>query len=44
RARKYFRDRGISDESMVRFRLGFHPDEWEWLIGRARGSRRRSNG
>ncbi|MFN6105828.1 MAG: DNA primase, partial [Planctomycetaceae bacterium] len=37
RARKYLRDRGISDESMVRFRLGFHPDEWEWLIGRARG-------
>jgi DNA primase len=37
RARKYLRDRGISDESMVRFRLGYHPDEWEWLIGRARG-------
>ena len=37
RARKYLRDRGISDESMVRFRLGYHPDEWEWLIARARG-------
>lgn len=40
RARKYLRDRGISDESMVRFRLGFHPDDWDWLQNRARGKYR----
>jgi DNA primase len=37
RARRYLRDRGISDQSMVQFRLGYHPDEWEWLIAQARG-------
>lgn len=40
RARKYLRDRGITDESMQRFRLGFHPDDWNWLQARARGKYR----
>lgn len=37
RARRYLRERGISGDSISRFRLGYHPDDWEWLIGRARG-------
>lgn len=37
RARGYLKSRGISADSILRFRLGFHPDEWEWLISRARG-------
>lgn len=36
RARKYLRERGISGESIVRFKLGYHPDDWQWLLGRAR--------
>ncbi len=36
-ARHYLRDRGISGTSISRFRLGFHPDNWQWLIERARG-------
>jgi len=37
RARRYLRERGISADSIATFRLGYHPDEWEWLISRARG-------
>lgn len=37
RARRYLKDRGISGTSISRFRLGYHPDNWEWLINRARG-------
>jgi DNA primase len=37
RARRYLRERGISANSMSRFKLGYHPDDWQWLIGRARG-------
>jgi DNA primase len=37
RARKYIRERGISGESIAKFRLGYHPNHWEWLIERARG-------
>jgi DNA primase len=36
RARRYLRERGISGESIVKFRLGYHPDNWEWLLDRAR--------
>ena len=35
-ARDYLYDRGFTDETIVDFRLGFHPDDWEWLLGRAR--------
>ncbi len=34
--RQYLAERGISDESMRRFHLGFSPDSWQWLIDRAR--------
>lgn len=37
RARTYLRERGITSPSISRFRLGYHPDNWEWLIERARG-------
>jgi DNA primase len=33
--RKYLADRGISDETIRRFHLGFSPDSWDWLITRA---------
>lgn len=35
-ARKYLRDRGISGQSITKFRLGYHPNHWEWLLERAR--------
>jgi DNA primase len=34
-ARRYLTDRGISEESLRRFKLGFAPDSWSWLIDRA---------
>ncbi|MGQ0635825.1 MAG: DNA primase [Planctomycetaceae bacterium] len=36
RARKYLRERGVSGESIVKFKLGYHPAGWEWLLERAR--------
>lgn len=35
-ARKYLAGRGISQESIARFRIGYAPDGWDWLLGRAR--------
>lgn len=35
-ARKYVADRGIDDESRNRFRIGYAPESWDWLLGRAR--------
>ncbi|MGB6043650.1 MAG: DNA primase [Pirellulales bacterium] len=37
-ARQYLAQRQISDESIRRFRLGYAPDSWTWLIERSRGS------
>lgn len=37
RARQYLRQRGFSDETIRKFRLGYHPDDWQWLLHRARG-------
>ncbi|HEX3997651.1 MAG TPA: DNA primase [Pirellulales bacterium] len=34
-ARRYLDDRGISDESIHRYHLGFSPDRWDWLIKQA---------
>ena len=31
-ARKYLRERGIDGDSVRRYRLGFSPDRWDWLI------------
>src|SRR5476651_770690 len=37
RARRYLKDRGISAQSISQFKLGYHPDNWQWLLERARG-------
>ncbi len=34
-ARKYLRERGITDDSVRKFHLGFNPDRWDWLVGRS---------
>lgn len=36
-ARVYLAERGFSDETIRKYKLGFHPAEWEWLLYRARG-------
>ncbi len=35
-ARGYLEQRGINDESISRFHLGFSPNTWQWLIDRAK--------
>jgi len=35
KARDYLASRGFTAETIKRFRLGYHPDNWEWLLGRA---------
>ena len=37
-ARRYLDERGITSESIERFRLGFSPDSWQWLLDHARTS------
>ncbi len=37
--RDYFAQRGITDESVARFRLGFAPEAWDWLLTEARDTR-----
>lgn len=34
-ARRYLAERQITGESIARFRLGFAPNEWDWLLQRA---------
>jgi len=37
-ARRYLlQDRGFTLETIEKFRLGFHPRDWEWLLRRSRG-------
>ena len=36
--RRYVAERRISDQSVARFRLGFAPDRWDWLIEKANSS------
>ncbi|MCA8997214.1 MAG: DNA primase [Planctomycetaceae bacterium] len=36
-ARRYLLDRGFSLESIKKYQLGFHPDNWNWLEQRANG-------
>ncbi|MEN0109319.1 MAG: DNA primase [Planctomycetota bacterium] len=31
-ARRYLQERGVSAESLARFRLGFAPPAWDWLL------------
>ncbi|MBX3411195.1 MAG: DNA primase [Pirellulales bacterium] len=35
-ARRYLRERGITDDSLHRFHLGFAPDRRDWITNRAR--------
>lgn len=37
-ARRYLAERRIDPDSISRFRLGFAPDAWDWLLNRARGA------
>jgi len=37
RARRYLNERQISGKSISQFKLGYHPDNWQWLLERARG-------
>jgi DNA primase len=34
-ARLYLDERGYTDETIRKFRLGYHPNDWEWLLKRA---------
>lgn len=35
-ARQYLTDRGFGEETINKFKLGYHPNDWSWLIDRAR--------
>lgn len=36
-ARRYLmEDRGYTEETIQQFRLGFHPNDWQWLVNRSR--------
>lgn len=38
KARDYLlKQRGFTLDTVRRFRLGYHPNDWEWLVGKARG-------
>ncbi|MCA9056636.1 MAG: toprim domain-containing protein, partial [Planctomycetaceae bacterium] len=38
KARRYvFENRGLTRETVTRFKLGYHPDDRQWLLGKARG-------
>lgn len=36
RGRDYLRSRNFRDETIGRFLIGFHPDDWQWVLNRAR--------
>ena len=37
RARNYLQSRGFNQATISKFKLGFHPDSWDWLLQRAKG-------
>jgi DNA primase len=37
KARDYIRSRGFTAETVKKFRVGYHPNDWEWLQRQARG-------
>ena len=36
--RQYLAERGIAEETVRRFHIGFAPDRWDWLLQRARNT------
>lgn len=36
-AREYIRGRGMTREMVQQFRIGYHPNNWDWLQAQARG-------
>lgn len=36
-ARRYVKTRKLSDETVSNFRLGYHPEDWNWFLEQARG-------
>lgn len=42
-ALEYIRGRGYSDETLVKFQVGYHPNDWSWLIDRARDQHTMAN-
>jgi DNA primase len=38
-ARRYLAERGITTDSVERYKLGYAPDEWGWLLGQAKNTR-----
>lgn len=36
-AREYIRSRNMTPEMVKQFRIGYHPNSWDWLQGQARG-------
>lgn len=34
---KYIQERGLTAETVKKFRIGFHPEDWSWLIDKAHG-------
>jgi DNA primase len=36
-ARQYIKTRKLSDETVGNFRLGYHPEDWNWFLDQARG-------
>jgi DNA primase len=37
RARNYLHKRGFNNNTISTFKLGFHPESWDWLLQRAKG-------
>lgn len=37
-ARRYLADRGIDENSLRRFQIGYSPPSWQWLLNRARNT------
>ncbi len=37
RARDYLKGRGFNQATIAKFKLGYHPESWDWLLQRARG-------
>jgi DNA primase len=37
-ARRYLADRGIDENSVRRFQIGYSPSSWQWLLDRARNT------